>query len=139
MHRELVPYDDLNGRQQENFNYHKVSAALADYGYTTLRLTDDYNAGDFLAVHISGDVLSVQLKSRFTVARRYDGKGLYIAFPDRGDWFIGPHDDARRLLEEVQGHPTSFNSAGEWHQARLSAALRARLKDWCLSRDGLDE
>jgi hypothetical protein len=37
-----IDYSTLNARQKENYNFQKVSAALADYGYVTLRLTNDW-------------------------------------------------------------------------------------------------
>lgn len=38
MKMDKVNYDDLNARQKENYNYHKVASALADYGYDSKRL-----------------------------------------------------------------------------------------------------
>lgn len=49
-----VPYSQLNARQRENFNLHKVAARLADYGFHSLRLTDDWQGADFIACHIDG-------------------------------------------------------------------------------------
>jgi hypothetical protein len=31
----------LNARQKENFNFQKVAAILADYGFVSMRLSDD--------------------------------------------------------------------------------------------------
>ena len=47
-----IKYMDLNARQKENFNYQKVSAILADYGFVTLRLSDDWQSADFIVQHI---------------------------------------------------------------------------------------
>jgi hypothetical protein len=44
-----VGYRDLNSRQQEAFNFQKVSAVLADYGFTTIRLSSDWRGADFIA------------------------------------------------------------------------------------------
>ena len=72
-----IDYQKLNSRQKENFNFQKVSAFLADYGYVTLRLSDDWQGADFIAVHISGDqFLKVQLKGRLTVDKKYEKKGF---------------------------------------------------------------
>jgi hypothetical protein len=90
---ERVDYAKLNNRQQENYNYFKVASSLADCGYTSIRLTDDYGGADFLAISINGDVLKIQLKTRFLFARKYVGKGLYIAFRSGTDVFIYPHDE----------------------------------------------
>lgn len=49
-----ISYNALNARQKENFNFQKVSAVLADYGFVTLRLCDDWQGADFLAQHIDG-------------------------------------------------------------------------------------
>lgn len=50
MNREKIDYTQLNARAQENFLYAKLSAQLADYGYTCLRLSDDYNGADLIAL-----------------------------------------------------------------------------------------
>ena len=42
-----IDYSKLNARQQENYNFQKVSGVLADYGYTCIKLSDDWNGADF--------------------------------------------------------------------------------------------
>jgi len=65
MHLEHAVYDDLSGRQQENYNFQKLSAILASYGYSTVRLTDDAQGADFIAQHSSGKYFyKIQLKGR---------------------------------------------------------------------------
>lgn len=77
MKLERIDYSRLNSRQKENFNFQKVSAVLADYGFVTLRLSDDWQSADFIAQHIDGvTFLRVQLKGRLTFERKYQGKGL---------------------------------------------------------------
>jgi len=34
-----IEYNTLNAKQKENFNFQKVSAVLADFGFMTLRLS----------------------------------------------------------------------------------------------------
>ena len=41
-----VDYSKLNAKQKENFNFHKVAAALADYGYDSMRLNNDWEGAD---------------------------------------------------------------------------------------------
>lgn len=63
---DKIDYDSLNSKQKENFNYHKVASALADYGYDSMRLNNDWQGADFIAV--DGDIMiKVQLKGRFTL------------------------------------------------------------------------
>jgi hypothetical protein len=88
-----IDYNNLNSRQRENFNFQKVSAILAEYGFVSFRLSDDWLGADFIAHHNDGETfLKVQLKGRFTLEVKYLGKNVYIAFPHDGDWYMFPHD-----------------------------------------------
>ena len=79
---EKINYNLLNAKQKENFNFQKVAAAFADYGFNCIQLTDDWNGADFLANHVNGrTLLRVQLKGRLTFATKYLGKDLWICFP----------------------------------------------------------
>jgi len=94
-----IDYRKLNARQQENYNFHKLSGLLADYGYITIRLSDDWQGADFLAHHIDGKrVLRIQLKSRLAFDKKFLGKRIYMAFPYAGEWYLFPHD---KLLRQV--------------------------------------
>ena len=89
-----VSYEKLNARQKENHNFHKVAAIMADYGFNSMRLNDDWSGADFLAVHIDGEtILRVQLKSALTIAKKYIGRNLRIAFPDGDGAYVFPHDE----------------------------------------------
>ena len=80
-----INYSDLNSKAKEMYNFHKVSAKLADYGYTCMWLTNDWQGADFIAVHIDGVTdLKVQLKGRISFAKKYIGKEIYICFIDNG-------------------------------------------------------
>ena len=50
-----IDYALLNARQKENFNFQKLSAVLADFGFVTMRLTDDWGGADFIAQHTDGE------------------------------------------------------------------------------------
>ena len=94
-----IKYSDLNSRQKENYIFAKVSAVLADYGFTCIRLSDDYQGADFIALHADGEqVLKVQLKGRLAIEQRYIGKNIWVAFPHKGRWFMFPHDEAADAL-----------------------------------------
>lgn len=98
MELSKISYVALNPRQQEVYNFHKVAAILADYGFTSIRLSDDWQGADFIAVHIDGvTTLRVQLKGRLTFAKKYLGKGLYIAFRYQEDWYLYPHVKCSKL------------------------------------------
>jgi hypothetical protein len=99
-----IKYKELNARQQENYNYQKLSAALADYGFVTMRLSSDWRGADLIAQHVD-DVtfLKIQLKGRFTFCKYYVGKDLYIAFPFDDDWYVYPHDDLLEKVHKING------------------------------------
>ena len=89
----------LNARQKENHNFQKISGLLADYGFATIRISDDWKGADFLAQHVDGKtLLRVQLKGRLGIYKKYQGKNLWICFPDRRDWYLYPHDQVLRHL-----------------------------------------
>lgn len=116
---EPVAYAALNSRQRENHNFQKVSAVLADYGYVTLRLSDDWQGADFIAQHIDGRTfLRVQLKSRMGVARKYRHRGLWLCFPHGGHWYLCPHDALLEYLlaERGIGHTGSWAEGGQYTQ-----------------------
>ena len=89
-----ISYDSLkSSRARENFNFHQIAARLAEYGYHSIRLTDDWQGADFIAVHVEdGTILKVQLKARLSIDKRYLGKDLYIAFRDGMEIFLYDHD-----------------------------------------------
>jgi hypothetical protein len=108
-----VDYRELNARQKENYNFAKVSSVLADYGFTTMRLSDDWQGADFIAQHIDGQrFLRVQLKGRLSFAQTYRGKGLYVAFFNDPDWYIYPHDE---LLNTVLAN-TGIAKTDSWEK-----------------------
>ena len=60
---EKVDYNKLNSKQKENYNFHKVASALADYGYDSMRLNNDWQGADFIAVK-NDEMLKIQLKGK---------------------------------------------------------------------------
>jgi len=92
---KLVNYKTLNARQQETYNFQKVSGVLADFGFTTIRLSDDWQGADFIANHIGGQqFLKVQLKGRLTLDQKYQDKDIWICFRYRDIWYLYRHDEA---------------------------------------------
>lgn len=111
---QRIHYRELNSRQKENYNYQKVAAVLADYGFVTLRLSDDWQGADFIAQHIDGETfLRVQLKGRLSFARKYLGKDLYIAFEHLGSWYLYPHDE---FLETVTRQTNTISGTLSWEE-----------------------
>jgi hypothetical protein len=128
-----IEYAHLNARQQENYNFSKLSAVLADYGFTTIRLHDDWQGADLIALHIDGKThLRVQLKGRLDFQKKYKEKDIYIAFSAQGEWYLVPHDEVleRVLSETGMGKTVSWDQKGGYNFPRLTRQLRTLLQPY---------
>ena len=131
-----IRYGDLNARQKENYNFQKLSAVLADFGFTTLRLTDDWQGADFIAQHIDGETfLKVQLKGRLTFGQKYVGKDLYVAFEHQGNWYLYPHDDVLSIVLATTnvGNTSSWKMKQGYSFPGLSTPMAALLEPYRIS------
>jgi len=102
MNLRKIDYHTLNTKQQENYNFQKLSAALADYGYICMWLNDDWQGADFIALHIDGITdIRVQLKgSGITLDKKYIGKNIHIGFRHNEDYYLYSHDEVLSTLED---------------------------------------
>lgn len=135
---ERIEYKNLNSRQKETYNFQKISAILADYGFATIKLNDDWNSADFIAQHIDGETyIKVQLKSRLTFDRKYKGKDLYISFPYHGDWYLYHHDTLLDVFlneyHDQMAISKSWLEKGHYNWNSLSVKIKSNLKNCKLS------
>jgi len=109
---ERIDYKILNAKQKELFNFQKIAATFADYGYNCIKLADDWQGADFLAYHATKDeTLKVQLKSRITINKnKYAGKKIFMAFPHKEVWYVIEHD---QLVEKI-GRRTTWLLSDSW-------------------------
>jgi hypothetical protein len=130
-------YSKLNPRQKENYNFQKVSWILANFGFSTIRLSDDWNGADFLAIHVDGrPVLRVQLKSRFYLSAKYERQNLWLCFPDDLGAYLLPYDAffkkvAKKNPEIFQSK--SWRKKNLYHRKPLSKELRVLLRPYLLT------
>jgi len=123
MRLRKIKYSLLNPKQKEAYNFQKVSAILADYGYLTIRLSDDWEGADFIAQHVGGaDFLKIQLKGRLYFAKIYLGKDIWICFPYKSNWYLYPHDATIKEFEKYKRitHTPSWKDKGIYHFPSLS-------------------
>lgn len=134
-------YKKLNSRQQETYNFQKVSAILADYGFATIKLNDDWQSADFIAQHIDGETfLKVQLKGRLTFDKKYLNKSIHVCFPymnnDQIDWYLFDHDKLLTIFLEKYKDTMAVSSSwaveGNYSWGTLSKAILAILSDYKL-------
>ena len=111
MELKKIQYKSLNARQKENYNYHKIASALAEYGYDCMRLNNDWEGADFIAVK-DDEMLKIQLKGRFTIDKKYLNKEIYIAFRENNENKIYKHDDAVNMIPENTAKSKSWAEKG---------------------------
>ena len=140
-----IDYNKLTAKQKEIYNFQKVAALLADYGFNCVKLDDDWQGADFLAYHKDGSTtLNVQLKGRATICKKYEGKGLHVAFParGRGEWYLLLHDDLVRIAGETTNWLRTKSwkrDDGQYHSANPPEPMLERLAAHVLKplpRDG---
>jgi hypothetical protein len=130
---QRIRYDELTSRQKENFNFQKISAVLADYGFATIRLSDDWCGADFIAQHVDGlKFLKVQLKGRLVFYQKYEGRELHIAFPCGGQWFIYPHDELLPHVLQIANVSRTYANKRGYSFPTLSRRLRELLEPYRL-------
>lgn len=108
-----IDYDNLNSKEKENHNYHKIAASLADYGYDSMRLNNDWEGADFIAIR-QNKILKIQLKGRFTIDKKYIGKDIFVSFLEEGKIKIYYHDEALKLISKNVKNSKSWNEFGNY-------------------------
>ncbi|MDE0111694.1 MAG: hypothetical protein OXN84_05330 [Albidovulum sp.] len=98
--KRRIRYESLTAKQKEIYNFQKVAALLAEFGFNCMKLPDDWKGADFIAHHIDGTTLRVQLKPRPSIDKKYQYKELWIAFKAVGRWYFLPHDKLVVLVGE---------------------------------------
>src|ERR1039457_1220522 len=129
-----VQYDSLKAKQKELFNFQKIAATLADFGFNCIKLADDWLGADFIAYNVADTrTLRVQLKSRITICTKYERKDIWIAFPygEPKTWYLIKHD---RLVEKVGKHTNWLNSEawkikGLYHSTNINPKLLKSLAE----------
>jgi hypothetical protein len=134
-----ISYSDLSARQKENYNFQKVSALLAEHGFATIRLSDDWNGADFIAQHLSGETLKVQLKGRLTFCHRYQERDLWMTFPHSNGWYLYPHDALLAQVNEINSFTTSQSwlASGEYSWPSIPSKLLSTLEPYFLQGIGV--
>lgn len=124
MRFKKIGYKTLNAKQKEIYNFQRVSSIFAELGFTTIKLQDDWEGADFIAVPFNGGRhIKVQLKGRMVLDKKYLDKTLFVCFEDKADkvWYLYPHD---KMYHKMHGE--------KWRNGRrnfpkLSKSIRNKL------------
>jgi hypothetical protein len=137
---EKIKYETLNARQKETYNFQKVSAIFADYGFTTIKLSDDWLGADFIAIDFSGEkYLKVQLKGRLTFDKKYKEKDLWICFNDKKNekWYLYHHDELLKSFEASFKKTSSWKNQGIYHFPNISVEIKEKLLEYMPTKTNL--
>lgn len=121
----------LTSAQKQVLQYQKISGILANYGYSTIRVTDNCFGFDFFARCLTEEKhIKIQLKGRLTFDKKYLGKDIYICFYENENWYIYPHDILlQEFIEEIK-NTLSWSENGLYHFPYLTEKNIARLKKY---------
>ena len=95
-----------------------------------------FDGGIDLIAHRESDttLYLVQLKSRWTIDRKYGGRSITVAFPDNDAWYLAPHDEMTSIAERLGYTATvSWRERGQYHMRRMSRALREAMEKYRLA------
>jgi hypothetical protein len=125
-----IKYNELNLKAKEIYNFQKVSAVLADYGFATMWLNNDWEGADFIAVHNDGiTTIKVQLKARLYFDSKYSNKEIYICFREDNETYLYPHDE---LLELIPIYKEAIEKKGFRHLNKIPAKYQTLLENYKL-------
>jgi hypothetical protein len=129
---EKVVYSELNAKAQEMYNFQKVSAKLADYGFTTIWLNNDWQGADFIGVHANGVTdIKVQLKGRLSFSKMYIGKNIYMCLISDDGIYFYLHDEVLNQLDH-RISDKKYIKTGSWSTSRLTKQNKQLLEPYLL-------
>jgi hypothetical protein len=109
---------------REVINRNTVVSLALDEGFNAFLPVYDSGVDFVLYRECDGLVRKVQLKSRWTIERKYVGRDIWIAFPMGSDWYLMPHDEMLAYAEtDGVTQTASWIEGGSYSRPRPSAAL----------------
>lgn len=120
------------GNVTEVINRNVVVSLLLKQGFNVFLPV--YDDGIDFIVHrrVDDSVVKIQLKSRLTIDRKYEGRGISMVLPGRGDWFMIAHDRLLGLVPEAWRSSRAWTEGGKYTVPSLSVEMAARLSPYKL-------
>ncbi|MCP5373804.1 MAG: hypothetical protein H6907_18900 [Hyphomicrobiales bacterium] len=109
---------------EEVIQRNELSTLLLRLGYNVYLPVYDHGIDLIAHREADGDTKVIQQKSRWTIARKYLGRNIWIAFRSRGVWYLAPHDEMVAFAEAA-GYTASRSwvETGLYHRAAMSKAM----------------
>jgi len=122
----------LSAQAIERININSLTAELmARKWHVYLPVYDD--GIDMLATCDEGaTLLRIQLKSRWSINRKYSDRQIEIAFHEAGIWYLVPHDHAVEIGRELGYTDTQSWKRGSYTVGRMSKKLSALMMPYRL-------
>jgi hypothetical protein len=120
----------LSGQTKEVINRNFVVSLAIEKGFNVFLPV--YDGGVDFILYREGDrhgestLLKVQLKSRWTIYKKYVGRDIWIAFPNERTWYLVRHDEMVETAEVGVLASASWTNAGSYSRPKLSVALIAK-------------
>lgn len=113
--------DRYRGQVREVINRNTVVSLALAQGFNVFLPVYDGGVDFILHRERDGEIRKVQLKSRWTIDRKYLDRDLWIAFPMAGAWYLMPHEKMVALGEkEGITQTTSWKDRGAYSKPRPS-------------------
>lgn len=137
MTRETM--DRIDGRMIEMANRHELISMALKMGFNAFQPIIDQGI-DFI-LHREGDqkLIKVQLKSRFRLDKKYEGRDLWMAFPSGDQWYLIPCDTLLSYADEcLIGTRSKKREIYSWrnrlnhHSAEIPKTMRPKMEEFKL-------
>jgi hypothetical protein len=123
--------DDMQRVATADRNRSQIKEVINRNTVASLALAQGFNV--FLPVYDGGidfilyresdrELRQVQLKSRWTIDKKYEGREIWIAFPIDDDWYLIPHDEMVRSAGRGVMESQSWSRDGAYSRGKPSAA-----------------
>lgn len=87
------------GQVREVINRNTVVSLALDQDFNAFLPVYDGGVDFILYQERDGLLRKVQLKSRWSIDRKYQGRDIWMAFPMAGEWYVMPHDTMVAMAE----------------------------------------
>lgn len=116
----------------EAVNRSKLSALALGNNWMVYHPEADVGGVDLVIIHMETDELrKIQLKSRWTIDKKYEGKNIWVAFPYEKFWYMRRHDEMVELAHEFgYANTDSWKIKGTYNIPQMGKDLALKMDKW---------
>lgn len=130
-----------NGFITELKHRYLITPFFLEDGFTPF--APEFDTGIDLIIHREHDdlLIKIQLKSRWTIHKKYKNRGIAMAFPDGDDFYLIPHDYCIEYAEAHKNYlnTSSWEKGGIYHVASMSKTMKEDFAEFKLAKFGDNE